>query len=79
MIVTSFLLRGLSGVIDVLIKNGRQIDAINLAFAFGLTDHFSPTSLLKSYLSEAKKVPLAGKSGNTSPCASSQVYFSSIC
>ncbi|KAL8531392.1 hypothetical protein ACS0TY_008128 [Phlomoides rotata] len=60
------------GVIDVLIKNGRQIDAINLAFAFELTDHFSPISLLKSYLSEAKKVPSAAKSGNTSPSASTQ-------
>ncbi|KAK6145173.1 hypothetical protein DH2020_021993 [Rehmannia glutinosa] len=60
------------GVIDVLVKNGRQIDAVNLAFAFELTDQFSPISLLKSYLSEAKKVPSAAKPGNTSPGASTQ-------
>ncbi|PIN03292.1 hypothetical protein CDL12_24180 [Handroanthus impetiginosus] len=60
------------GVIDVLVKNGRQIDAVNLAFAFELTDQFSPISLLKSYLSEAKKVPSSAKPGNTSPGASPQ-------
>ncbi|KAI3450147.1 hypothetical protein Pfo_006812 [Paulownia fortunei] len=60
------------GVIDVLIKNGRQIDAVNLAFAFELTDQFSPISLLKSYLSEAKKMPSAAKPGNVSPAASTQ-------
>ncbi|PIN17479.1 hypothetical protein CDL12_09857 [Handroanthus impetiginosus] len=60
------------GVIDVLIKNGRQIDAVNLAFAFDLTGQFPPTSLLKSYLSDAKKVPSAAKPGNTSPTASTQ-------
>ncbi|KAK4440948.1 FRIGIDA-like protein 3 [Sesamum alatum] len=54
------------GVIDVLVKSGRQIDAVNLAFAFELIDQFSPISLLKSYLSEAKKVQSAGKPGNTS-------------
>ncbi|KAK6141791.1 hypothetical protein DH2020_024466 [Rehmannia glutinosa] len=60
------------GVIDVLVKNGRQIDAVNLAFAFELTDQFSPISLLKSYLSEAKKVPSAAKPGNVSPAASTK-------
>ncbi|KAL7081827.1 hypothetical protein ACP275_14G062800 [Erythranthe tilingii] len=60
------------GVIDVLVKNGRQIDAVNLAFAFELTEQFSPVSLLKSYLSEAKKVPSAAKPGSTSPGASAQ-------
>ncbi|KAL0460411.1 UNVERIFIED_CONTAM: FRIGIDA-like protein 3 [Sesamum latifolium] len=59
------------GVIDVLVKSGRQIDAVNLAFAFELTDQFSPISLLKSYLSEAKKVQSAAKP-NTSPAASAQ-------
>ncbi|KAL3616283.1 hypothetical protein CASFOL_039673 [Castilleja foliolosa] len=60
------------GVIDVLVKNGRQIDAVNLAFAFELTDQFCPVSLLKSYLSEAKKATSALKPGNTSPGASTQ-------
>ncbi|KAK4483004.1 hypothetical protein RD792_010180 [Penstemon davidsonii] len=60
------------GVIDVLVKNGRQIDAVNLAFAFELTDQFSPISLLKSYLYEAKKVASAAKPGSTSPIAHTQ-------
>ncbi|KAL3517906.1 hypothetical protein ACH5RR_020495 [Cinchona calisaya] len=55
------------GVIDVLVKNGRQIDAVNLAFAFELTEQFSPVSLLKSYLNEATKVSSPNKLGNTSP------------
>ncbi|KAG6415508.1 hypothetical protein SASPL_122920 [Salvia splendens] len=61
------------GVIDVLIKNGRHIDAVNLAFAFELTNQFPPISLLKSYLYEARKVPSPAKSGNVSPGASRQV------
>uniref|UniRef100_A0A5B7A4C6 FRIGIDA-like protein n=1 Tax=Davidia involucrata TaxID=16924 RepID=A0A5B7A4C6_DAVIN len=55
------------GVIDVLVNNGRQIDAVNLAFAFELTEQYSPISLLKSYLTEARKVSSPVKSGNTSP------------
>lgn len=61
-----FLL-GLSGVINVLISNGRQIDAVNLAFAFELTEQFCPVSLLKSYLTEARKVSSPVRSGNSSP------------
>lgn len=53
----------------MLLNNGRQIDAVNLAFEFELTEQFSPVSLLKSYLIEAKKVSSPVKSGNTSPSA----------
>ncbi|KAL8525935.1 hypothetical protein ACS0TY_015236 [Phlomoides rotata] len=60
------------GVIDVLVKNGRQIDAVNLAFAFELTEQFSPISLLKMYLSEAKKVSSPAKPGNASVGVSAQ-------
>ncbi|KAM7521925.1 hypothetical protein LguiA_011827 [Lonicera macranthoides] len=55
------------GVIDVLVNNGRQIDAVNLAFAFELTEQFSPVSLLKSYLTEARKVSSPVRSGSSSP------------
>ncbi|XP_015079378.1 FRIGIDA-like protein 3 [Solanum pennellii] len=55
------------GVIDVLVNNGRHIDAVNLAFAFELTDKFSPVSLLKSYLNEANRVSSPVKSGNAPP------------
>ncbi|KAK9057475.1 hypothetical protein SSX86_022310 [Deinandra increscens subsp. villosa] len=56
-------------VIDVLVTNGRHIDAVNLAFAFELTEQFSPITLLKSYLAEAVKVPSTIKAGNSSPTA----------
>ncbi|XP_059297781.1 FRIGIDA-like protein 3, partial [Lycium ferocissimum] len=62
-----------TGVIDVLVNNGRHIDAVNLAFAFELTDKFSPVSLLKSYLNEASKVCSPVKSGNASPNAQNDV------
>ncbi|KAI3771197.1 hypothetical protein L6452_02356 [Arctium lappa] len=61
------------GVIDVLVNSGRHIDAVNLAFAFELTQKFSPVSLLKSYLTEARRVPSAIKSGNVSPTAQNDV------
>lgn len=56
-----------SGVIEVLVNSGRQIDAVNLAFAFDLTEQFSPVPLLKSYLKEARKVSSSVKPGNASP------------
>ncbi|KAK8583074.1 hypothetical protein V6N13_021791 [Hibiscus sabdariffa] len=61
------------GVIEVLVNSGRQIDAVNLAFVFGLTDQFSPVPLLKSYLKEAKKVTSHVKPGNASPAAQTEV------
>lgn len=56
-----------SGVIEVLVNSGRQIDAINLAFAFDLTEQFSPIPLLKSYLKDARKASSPVKSVNSSP------------
>lgn len=58
-----------SGVIDVLVNSGRHIDAVNLAFSFGLTEQFSHVMLLKSYLAEAIKVPSTVKAGSSSPTA----------
>ncbi|KAF2284679.1 hypothetical protein GH714_029139 [Hevea brasiliensis] len=55
------------GVIEVLVNSGRQIDAVNLAFAFELTEQFSPVPLLKSYLKEARKISSPVKPGNASP------------
>ena len=51
----------------MLVNNGRQIDAVNLAFEFELAEQFSPVTLLKSYLNDAKKVSSPVKMGNTSP------------
>ncbi|XP_076926067.1 FRIGIDA-like protein 3 [Bidens hawaiensis] len=61
------------GVIDVLVNSGRHIDAVNLAFAFELTKQFSPVSILKSYLTESRRVPSAIKSANMSPSAQNDV------
>ncbi|XP_054784030.1 FRIGIDA-like protein 3 [Prosopis cineraria] len=55
------------GVIGVLVNSGRQIDAVNLAFAFDLTEQFSPVPLLKSYLKDARKASSPVKSVNSSP------------
>ncbi|THU58790.1 hypothetical protein C4D60_Mb03t18160 [Musa balbisiana] len=40
------------GLINVLLDSGREIEAINLAYAFKLTEQFAPVPLLKSYLKE---------------------------
>ncbi|XP_031259025.1 FRIGIDA-like protein 3 [Pistacia vera] len=61
------------GVIEVLVNSGRQIDAVNLAFAFELTEQFSPVPLLKFYLKEARKASSPGKVGNVSPTAETEV------
>ncbi|XP_024975658.1 FRIGIDA-like protein 3 [Cynara cardunculus var. scolymus] len=61
------------GVIGVLVNSGRHIDAVNLAFAFKLTEQFCPISLLKSYLAEAIKAPSTVKAGNSSPAAQNDV------
>ncbi|KAM7269985.1 hypothetical protein ACFE04_029199 [Oxalis oulophora] len=61
------------GVIEVLVNSGRHIDATNLAFAFELTEQFSPVALLKSYLKEARKVSSPASPGNTSPSAQNDV------
>ncbi|XP_061359198.1 FRIGIDA-like protein 3 isoform X2 [Gastrolobium bilobum] len=60
------------GVIGVLVNSGRQIDAVNLAFAFDLSEQFSPISLLKSYLKDARKASPV-KSVNSSPTAQVEV------
>lgn len=61
------------GVIEVLVNSGRQIDAVNLAHAFELTEKYSPVPLLKSYLKDAKKAASPVKPGNTSPTAQNEV------
>ncbi|XP_047047457.1 FRIGIDA-like protein 3 [Lolium rigidum] len=60
------------GVIGVLVDSARPIDAINLAYAFGLTEQFEPVQLLKAYLREVKKVSHA-KNGKMSPGAQNEM------
>ena len=63
----SFL--GFAGVVESLVNSGRrQIEGVNLAYAFELTDRFSPVPLLKAYLKEVRKVSQV-KAGSMSPGA----------
>lgn len=59
-------------MVESLVNSGRQIEGLNLAYAFELTDRFSPVPLLKAYLKEVRKV-LQVKAGSMSPGA--QVCF----
>lgn len=54
-----------AGAVEALINSGRQIDAVNLAFAFELTEQYPPVPLLKSYLQEARKVSSPVRHGNS--------------
>ncbi|CAM8944904.1 unnamed protein product [Rhodiola kirilowii] len=61
------------GLIEVLIKSGRHIDALNFAYAFELTEKFSPVSLLNSYISETTKATSLVKVGDSQPTAQTEV------
>ncbi|CAL1393074.1 unnamed protein product [Linum trigynum] len=61
------------GVIEVLVNSGRQIDSVNLAFAFELTDQFLPVPLLKSYLKDAKRSSPPAKPGNAASPVQNEV------
>nr|AAP31312.2 ABI3-interacting protein 2 [Callitropsis nootkatensis] len=61
----------LPGVMDTLINNGKQIEAVNFAFTCGLVDTYPPVPLLKAYLKEARKAAQV-KSGNTSVAAQNE-------
>ncbi|KAI3416997.1 hypothetical protein J3R85_014836 [Psidium guajava] len=55
----------LADIIEELVKNGKEIEAVYFATESGMTDRFSPASLLKSYLGNAKKnARTVLKSGN---------------
>ncbi|KAH7435763.1 hypothetical protein KP509_06G078900 [Ceratopteris richardii] len=48
-------------VVDRLIKEGKQVDAIAYASAFGLLDKYNPASLLRSYIMNSQKNLIAEK------------------
>lgn len=64
-------------VVEVLVNSGRQLEAINLAYAFELTDKFDPVSLLKAYLKEARKGSQV-KAGNASPVAQVRIFYTEM-
>ncbi|XP_014757930.1 FRIGIDA-like protein 3 isoform X1 [Brachypodium distachyon] len=61
-----------TSVIGVLVDSAKPIDAINLAYVFGLTEQFEPVQLLKAYLREVRKVSHA-KNGKMSPGAQNEM------
>ncbi|KAL0792547.1 hypothetical protein Bca101_063924 [Brassica carinata] len=63
------------GVIEVLVNSGKQIDAVNLAFAFELTEQFPPGELLKCYMNEASRSSSQGRPGDASPAVQASDEF----
>ncbi|CAK7334936.1 unnamed protein product [Dovyalis caffra] len=60
-------------IIDELVKNGKEIEAVYFASECGLTERFSPVSLLKSYLKNSKKnTTTVLKNGNYSAAATDE-------
>ncbi|KAJ6862945.1 hypothetical protein NC652_039729 [Populus alba x Populus x berolinensis] len=60
-------------IIDELVKNGKEIEAVYFASESGLTKRFSPVSLLKSYLKNSKKITTTVlKNGNYSTAATDE-------
>lgn len=60
-------------LVETLVNSGKQIEAVNFSFAFGLTEKFPPVPLLKEYLKDAKKASQASiKSGNNSTAAQNE-------
>ncbi|KAJ6731436.1 FRIGIDA-LIKE PROTEIN 3-RELATED [Salix purpurea] len=60
-------------IIDELVKNGKEIEAVYFASESGLTKRFSPVSLLKSYLKNSKKITTTVlKNGNYSAAATDE-------
>lgn len=67
-------------IIDELVKSGKEIEAVYFASESGLTERFSPVSLLKSYLHNSRKnATTILKNGNYSTaatvCANSNLFL----
>lgn len=57
-------------IIDELVKSGKEIEAVYFAIESGITERFSPVSLLKSYLHNSRKnATTILKNGNYSTAA----------
>lgn len=72
-----YILFDFAEVLEVLVKSGRQLEAVNLAYAFELTDKFDPVSLLKAYLKDARKGSQF-KAGNASPIVQVWIFLTKI-
>ncbi|XWS41825.1 hypothetical protein CRYUN_Cryun17cG0116100 [Craigia yunnanensis] len=65
------LTQNMPGVVELLIKSGRQIDAVRFIHAFQLTESFPPVPLLKTYLKDLRRNS-QGKGGNSGAAAGAQ-------
>lgn len=60
----------ITDVVDRLAKEGKQIEALSFAHAFGIMDRVQPIPLLKAYLKEARRTAQSIlKTGNSSAAA----------
>ncbi|XP_065877472.1 FRIGIDA-like protein 4a [Euphorbia lathyris] len=60
-------------IIDELVKNEKELEAVYFAYESGLTERFSPVSLLKSYMRNSKKNTFTVmKNGNFSAAATDE-------
>lgn len=48
-------LKSFAGLVETLIKSGRQIDAVHFIHAFELSEAFPPVPLLKAYLKDLRR------------------------
>jgi hypothetical protein len=55
--------------VDRLAKEGKQIEALSFAHAFGIMNRIQPVLLLKTYLKEARKTAQSILNGNSSMAA----------
>ncbi|XVF17579.1 hypothetical protein REPUB_Repub10bG0135700 [Reevesia pubescens] len=65
------LTQKMPGVVELLIKSGRQIDAVRFIHAFQLIESFPPVPLLKTYLKDLRRNS-QGKGGNSGAAAGTQ-------
>lgn len=59
------------GIIEILVSNAKQIDAVHLIHAFQLTENFPPVPLLKTYLKDLRRNS-QGKGGNSGGATGAQ-------
>jgi hypothetical protein len=66
-----------AGVVESLVNDGKQIDAVRFIHAFQLTEIFPPVPLLKTYLKDLRRNSqnTQRKGGNSGGGAGVQVHF----
>lgn len=68
----------LSDIIEKLISDKNQLDAVRFIYAFELVEKFPPVPLLKAHLRQSKKVGIVGKNKGHRKLKVHVPFFSSI-